>query len=80
MFVFRMGEHSNNKNVPISVHYFSFSECMSIFISAGKVVLLVCIKSVVIISFPVRTINITPLKLFSAQVYNCTQATEIIEI
>ena len=34
---------------------------MPIFISVGKVVLLVCIKSALIMSFPARTINKTPL-------------------
>ena len=61
--VFLTGEHSNNKTVPISVHYFSSSRCMPIFISVGKVVLLVCIKSSLIISFPARTINKTPHNL-----------------
>ena len=35
---------------------------MPIFILVGKVVLLVCVKSALIMSFPERTINETPLK------------------
>ena len=37
---------------------------MPIFILVGKVVLLVCIKSGLIMSFPARTINKTPLNYF----------------
>ena len=48
MLVFLTGEHSNNKKVPISVHYFSSSRSMPNFISVEKVVLLVCIKSALI--------------------------------
>ena len=62
MLVFLTGEHSNNKKVPISVHYFSSSRSMPIFILVEKAVLLVYIKSALIMSFPVRTINKTPLK------------------
>ena len=51
----------NNKKVPISVHYFSSSRCMPIYILVGKVVLLVCIKSALIMSFPARTVNKRPL-------------------
>ena len=36
---------------------------MPIFILVGKLVLLVCIKSVLIMSLPARTINKTPLNL-----------------
>ena len=60
---FLIGEHSNNKKVLISLHYFSSSRYMPIFIFVGKVVLLVCIKSALTMSFPARTINKTPLKL-----------------
>ena len=38
---------------------------MPVFILVGKVVLLICIKSVLIMSFPARTINKTSLKFFS---------------
>ena len=38
---------------------------MPIFIAVEKVVLLVCIKSALIMSFPAQTINKTPLNLFS---------------
>ena len=62
MLVFLTGEHSNNKKVPISVHYFSSSSSMPIFVSVEKVVLLVCIKSALIMSFPTRTIDKRPLK------------------
>ena len=49
-----------NKKVPIFVHYFS-SRYLPNFILAGKVVLLVCIKSTLILFFPALTINKTPL-------------------
>ena len=62
MLVFVTGEDSDNKKVPISVHYFSSSSSMPIFILVEKVVLLVCIKSALIMSSPARTINKTPLK------------------
>ena len=45
----------------ISVHCFIFSRYIPIFILVGKGVLLVCIKSALIMSFPARTINKTPL-------------------
>ena len=61
--VFLNGEHSNNKEVPISAHYFSYKRCMLVFILVGKGVLLVCIKSALIISFPARTIHKTPLNI-----------------
>ena len=49
-----------NKNDAISVHYFnSFKLDMLIFIPVGKVVLLVCIKSALMMSFRTRTINKT---------------------
>ena len=63
MLVFLTGEHSNNNKMSISVHYFSSSRFMPILIVVEKVVLLVCIKSVLIITFPARTINKTPLDL-----------------
>ena len=55
------GKHSNNNKVTISVHYFSSSRYMPIFISVGKVVLLVYITSALIMSFPARTTTKTPL-------------------
>ena len=61
ILVFRIGEHSDNKKVSISVHYFSPSRCMLIFNLVGKLVLLICIKSALIVSFPTRTIDRTPL-------------------
>ena len=64
ILVFLIREHSNNKMVPISVHYFSSSKCMPIFILVGKMVLLVCIKSALIISFLARTINKTSLNFY----------------
>ena len=65
VLIFLIGEHSYNKMVSISVYYFSVSRCMPIFILVGKVVLLVCIKSPLIISFPARTINKAPFKFFT---------------
>ena len=61
ILVFLTGEHSNNKNLLISVPYFSSLRYMPIFILVGKLVLLVCIKSALIMSLPARTINKTPL-------------------
>ena len=60
---FFVGEHSDNKKVPISVLYFSSSRCMPIFSLVGKVFFffLVFIKSTSIMSFPALTINKTPL-------------------
>ena len=49
----------------ISVQYFSSSSYMPIFILVGKVVLLVCKKSALIMSFPARKINKTPLNLLA---------------
>ena len=50
--------------VQISVHCFSSSRYMPIFILVGKVVLLKGIKSVLInMSFPAQTINKIPLKI-----------------
>ena len=63
IFVFLIGEHSNNKKVPISAHYFSSSIYMPIFILVGKVALLLCKKSALIMSLPARTINKTPLNI-----------------
>ena len=60
ILVFLIRELSNNKKVPISVHYFSSSRFMPIFILVGKVVLSVCIKSTLIMSCPARTINKSP--------------------
>ena len=48
--IFLTGELSDNKNAPIPVHYFSSSRFMPIFISVGKVFLLVCIKSALTLS------------------------------
>ena len=45
----------------MSVHYFSSSRSMPIFISVEKGVLFVCMKSALIMSFSVRVINKTPL-------------------
>ena len=71
MLVFLIREHSNNKKVPISGHYFSSSRCMPILV--GKVVLLVCIKSALTMSFPARTINKTPLT--KTKVAVCSRST-----
>ena len=62
---FLIGEHSDNKKVPIPWHLGS-SRFMPIFILVEKVVLLVCTKSVLIMSFPARTINKTPLNKTSS--------------
>ena len=51
----------NKKVAPISVNHFSSSRGMPIFILVEKVV---CIKSALIMSFPARTINKTPLKAY----------------
>ena len=51
------------KQVPISMHYFSSSRCMPIFISVGRVVLLVCTKSALIMPFPAQTMNKKPLQV-----------------
>ena len=59
--VFLTGEHTNNTEVPISMHYFGSSRFMPIFILVGKVVLLVCIKSTLIMSFLALTIDKTSL-------------------
>ena len=64
--VFLIGEHSYNKKVPISVHFFTSSRCMIIVILVGKVILLVQIKSALIMSLPAQTINKTPLNNFLA--------------
>ena len=61
MLVFLTGEHSDSKKVMISMHCFSSSRCMPSFILVRKLVLLVCIKSALIMSFPAPTINKTPL-------------------
>ena len=50
-WLFLIGEHSNDKKVPLSVHYFSSSGCIPIFILVGKVVFLVCIQSALIAVF-----------------------------
>ena len=55
-------EPSDNKKVPISVHYFRSSRCMQFFLSVGKVVLLEGIKSALIMSFSAQIINKIPLK------------------
>ena len=59
--VFLTGEHSDSKKVIISMHYFSSSRSMPIFILVRQLVLLACINSVLIMSPPARTINKTPL-------------------
>ena len=60
--VFLTGEHFDSKKVIISMHYFSSSGCMPIFILVRQLVLLVCINSALIMSPPAQTINKTPLK------------------
>ena len=60
--VFLTGEHSDSKKVIISMHYFSSSRYMPIFILGRQLVLLVCINSALIMSPPARTMNKTPLK------------------
>ena len=56
--------------MPISVHYFSSSRSMPVFILVGKVVLLICIKSALIMSLPTRTINKTSLNSFCRASYS----------
>ena len=58
------GEHSDSKKVIISMHYFSSSRCMPIFILVRQLVLLACINSALIMSPPARTINKTPHNSF----------------
>ena len=58
--------------MPISVHYFSSSRSMPIFIKVAKVVLLVCMKSALIMSSPTRTINKAPLKRCKRVSYFCS--------
>ena len=66
--------------MPISAHYFSSSRCLPIFILVGKVVLLVCIRSALIMSFPARTVNKTPVKGQMQRFYKLVSYERAVEI